>query len=179
MNLQQPLPREIWIFDTSSLISIKQDYFADMEDILSRLEERMPELTIGFPPRVVEELTGKKFVKEIDRLGEWAKEAQRNILRKYFIPEDVYVKKVLRVAPTLLDRAKIASGKKEADHYVLAIALQLIEAGNDVTVVTEEFKDFGKSKKRPQGKTSMKTAGEQLGVPTVNLREFLEEQGWL
>jgi len=60
--------------------------------------------------------------------------------------------------------------KEEADHHILAAALELRDNGYKAIVITEETVD------RPPRKMSMKTAGERLGITIISMQEFLEQQ---
>ncbi len=59
--------------------------------------------------------------------------------------------------------------KEDADPYVLALALQLVEQGNDVCVVTEDRVD--------RNRIAVTTACDRLGVAHCSVREFLGSLG--
>lgn len=55
--------------------------------------------------------------------------------------------------------------KEDADPYVLALALQLLEEGHDVCVVTEDRVD--------RNRIAVTNACTRLGLPHCSVRDFL------
>lgn len=166
---------EIWVFDTSSIIELKVIFTEDIEDILAKLEVLVAEERLGFPVQVRMELE-----RRIDALTEWATRIDRDFLGGGFTPADHLVAEVKAKAKNVVDMAKpLDEQEVEADPFILAMALQLQRGGHNVTVVTEENREYGPSLTRPEGKISLKTAGGLLGIRIVKVRQFLEEQGWL
>lgn len=165
---------EIWIFDTSSIIELKEIFPDDLDGILAKLDVLVAEGRLGFPAQVRMELE-----RGVDALAEWAVKVDRGFLGGRFAPTAQTVAEVRAKVGNVVDMAKLLEEREvEADPFILAVALQLQRGGLDVTVVTEETREYGRSPTRPEGKISMKTAGERLGIRIVKVREFLEGQGW-
>lgn len=80
-------------------------------------------------------------------------------------PSPERVRSVLSVFPRLVDPD---SEREDADPYVVALALELKNAGQDVAVVTHDVTDH------PPLKTSVKTACDHFGLAVIDLEEFRE-----
>ena len=78
-------------------------------------------------------------------------------------PSPERVRSVLSVFPRLIDPD---SEREDADPYVVALALELEDAGQDVVVVTHDVTD------RPPLKTSVKTACDHFGIEVMDLNQF-------
>ena len=78
-------------------------------------------------------------------------------------PSPERVRRVLSTFPRLVDPDR---EREDADPYVVALALELKVAGQDVVVVTHDVKD------RPPLKTSVKTACDHFGLAVIDLEEF-------
>ena len=78
-------------------------------------------------------------------------------------PSPERVRSVLSVFPRLVDPDK---EREDADPYVVALALELKDAGHDVVVVTHDVTD------RAPVDTSIKTACDHFGIEVMDLEEF-------
>lgn len=77
------------------------------------------------------------------------------------------MRRVMAVAGDVVDHRK--EKPHVADPWVLAMALELYEAGREVMVVTDDRKDRG-------SKVGMTTAASRLGLRTCRLFVFLREE---
>ncbi len=80
-------------------------------------------------------------------------------------PSPACVRHVLSVFPQLVDPDR---EREDADPYVVALALELKDAGQDVVVVTHDVKD------RLPRKQSIKSACDHFGLAVIRLKEFRE-----
>ena len=76
---------------------------------------------------------------------------------------------VARVARGFMDKTQ---GADEADPWVVALALSLVEQGKRVTVITEDRRDR-------LNKTSIQSVCGLLGIPGISIVAFLQHNGYL
>ena len=154
-----------WVFDTSSLIAVRS-LFSRVERaaVMSALAIPVAEGRLVFPREVVAEL--ERYDGADTPALDWARLHQGVATASQ--PSFTSVRDVLAQVPEVLDPDK--EGVEEADTYVLAMALELLNIGTDVRVVTEEFKTT--TKKMPLG-----SAAGFLRIPSVSLKTMLKFEG--
>lgn len=121
-----------------------------------------------FPKRVVGELEewANPTASAPDLPLDWAQTHENQAARFEYSLD--YLKHVLAEVPDVIDPDK--SGKDEADPHVLALAVYLRDENYQVTVVSEERKDYA-------NKLSIDTACGLLGFPCVPLKAYLRQMG--
>jgi rRNA maturation endonuclease Nob1 len=153
---------QVLIFDTSSLINSKakvrpSDQWWFFDALLARLRDGR--IVVPFH-------TQKELQREYpDMPGAWAASTYKEGRHPYD-PDDDWVVKVMERVPDVIE---IDSPMDKADPYVLALALQLREAGFDVVVVTDDYVD------RPS-KMSLVSACRAFKVDSIDFDKALD---WL
>lgn len=156
------MPGPTWVFDTSALIAIKSKLsLTDRVVAFAAMGHLVGEGRLKFPRQVLVELSPHK-----DQAQAWVK--IHSPAASEGEPTLFEVRAVLKAVPDILDPAK-DSGEDEADPYVLAMALKLIDSGVAARVVTEESRDY-------PTKLSLNTAAGILGIPSVPLKGFLRAE---
>jgi hypothetical protein len=141
MLAEAPRIGRIFVIDTSSVIHVRrllsQAKRPELDMVYRRLGDLVNDGRLVFPQQVYEEL--KRGNESAGSMDDPAFERVR-ANREKGVP-DIHLfevtRRVLEVAPTLLDKDKV-SPVDEADPYVVALALALVESGNAVTVITED-----------------------------------------
>lgn len=161
-----PGPHEIFVVDTSSLLSVRETYGREAEkELFSGLSDLVAKGALVYPPQVLHELElGSESATNPDPPVLWARTHQAKATIK---PALDRVKETLGKVPDVIDPD---AKHEQADPYILTLAVQLKEEGYDVVVVTEDRRD------KP-AKTSLATACGVLKIPTVPLRAFLRSEG--
>lgn len=118
---------------------------------------------IALPGQVIKEITATAHP---DLPGAWAP-GVRALLQHPLIPDEQFLGRVTEVAGEVVDLNK---PHKDADTYVLAIALQLQTDGWAVCIVTEDIVGRGR-------RLSIAAACRRLGLAWIPTREFLERCG--
>lgn len=154
----------VWVLDSSFLIESKAVISILHQWEAFKLLEKMVETgRIAFPSQVVNEITATAHP---DLPGAWAP-GVRARLQHPQSPEDQYLGHVTEVAGGVVDLTK---PHKDADSYVLALALQLQTEGWSVCIVTEDIVGRRRS-------LSIAAASRRLELAWVQTRGFLEECG--
>ena len=154
----------IWVIDTSSIIEVRRVVPGpEQPGCLRKLGALVEADRLVFPREVLAELERGCEGKEPDARYLWARQHQEQGCRLGTDYERLT--KVLERVATVLDTEK-TSGAEEADPYVLAMALGIVEAGGAATVVTQEKNDKPK-------KMSLSTACGLWGIPSVPLLPWL------
>jgi Domain of unknown function (DUF4411) len=153
--------RLIRLLDTSSIIDIKKQVPVDKQwDLFRRLEDLVDAGEIAMPRQVIREVVE---VAHPDAPGVWARGMQRRLQHPLDVDYE-YVKEVMRVAPNLVE----ANQQKDvADPYVVALALQLRAAGEQVEIVTDDVNDHLPIK------IALATACDRCKLPHITCAEFL------
>lgn len=185
MTEQRLWEEKIWIIDTSSIfevnrvntLSLGED---DKKRVYRELEKLIAQGVLGFPEQVKVEASDQGYD---DTPARWTRKMHKAHLKtgpgkSRFNPSNKYLAEVMSRVGNVVDTRK-EDPDKEADPYILAVALELRASGLDAIIISQETNRVNPRDGLPAGKISIKEAGALLGIPTVNLREFLEEQGWL
>ena len=164
---------EAWVIDTSSVIAVTEGLIPrpQMPRVYARLGALVEKGSLFFPRQVYDELDrySNPNATQPDLPYEWARQHLEQATR---LGTDYgLVKMVLAAVPDVLDKDK-ARGVEEADPYVLALALQLVDSGHSTRIITQERHD------RPD-RMSMTTAGGILNIPCIPLDAFLRLMGIL
>lgn len=156
-----------WVIDTSSIICIQGFPKAVRPTIWAALARLAESDQLFFPAQVLEELERN----EPDEALEWARRVARQA-QPMLPPEDLLVlaKSVLARLPKLIDPLKLSSGRDEADPYVVATGLYRRQLGDDVTIVTDDYRPLPR-------KTSLSDAAGVFGLPSVTIGVFLSTEG--
>lgn len=158
----------IWVIDTSSIAEVRRSIEnSKKEMVFGRMGTLVKEGRLIFPVQVVDELERGTDAQSPDRQYEWAKEHEDKATER--APSFEKLREILATVPTVLDPDK-DTGVEEADPYILAMAVVLLEEGKDARMVTEETRDVAR-------KMSLRTAAGLLGVPAVPLKAFLQFEG--
>jgi rRNA maturation endonuclease Nob1 len=153
----------VWVLDTSALVEAKAALsVADQWQTFKRLEDMVGAGTVAMPRLVIREISE---ITHPDLPGAWAP-GVRDIQQHPLDPEWESVQRVMAEAGNVVDPNKT---KEDADPYVLALALQLLEQGHDVCVVTEDRVD--------RNRIAVTTACDRLGVSHCSVRDFLAGLG--
>lgn len=154
---------DIWVLDASSIIQVKIDVpKKDQWEVLKGLERMVEEGQVAFPREVAREV---KAYAHPDAPGVWVHGVEDKI-RVSVDPEIDVLRDVLSVASDVVDPDKQFDG----DPYVLAMAKELMDAGRQVAIVTEDVND------RPS-RIAMTTACARIGIPFERLLPFLSLVG--
>lgn len=166
-------PGVIYVMDTSGLLDLKRDLSqentAEKERVWNAVRERMDRGNVVFPPHVLWELKRQHHQMEKQ---DWPYETVAAANSDKAMPlSDLdmisEVKRVLASCSAVLD-AKKASGADEADPWVVAMALKLVEDGERVVVVCDDRKDT-------VVKMSLRTACGIHGIGTISARAFAHQ----
>jgi hypothetical protein len=154
-----------WVVDTSSFIIIRTLFpRPSQQTVMDGLARLVAEGRLVFPNEVVVEL--ERYQGRDTPALVWVKKHDSIASRQQ--PSFQTVRDVLAGVPEVIDPDK--EGVEEADPYVLAMALELLNAGTDVRVVTEEFKTT--NAKMPLG-----SAAGFLRIPSVSIKTMLKFEG--
>lgn len=169
---QLPLPgfeeaahakKEIYIMDTSSIISIKEKFSQeDQRRIFQKLGQFALQGTIKCPPQVLMEL--KSYEGPEDEPLKWIKNFKSELIVN---DPSLYekAKEILKRFPSLVDPRK---SREQADPYVIALAEILREKSNKVIIVSEDIR----SRKK---KISIHDVCRNLNIPCIQIEEFLSK----
>lgn len=126
----------VWLTDSSALISIKTAVPASKQwTLFRRLEALVEAGALAFPRHVRLEM---QFLIHPDAPGVWA-DGVFPAIKHPVDPDLSYVRRVMSSpAKAVVDPNKT---REDADPYIIAQALQLMDAGHDVCVVTEDHID--------------------------------------
>lgn len=156
-------PERVWILDTPALVEAKSALsVADQWQTFKLLEDMVRAGTVTMPRLVIREISE---IAHPDLPGAWAP-GVRDIQQHPLDPQWEHVQRVMAEAGDVVDPNK---PKEDADPYVLALALQLIEQGHDVCVVTEDRVD--------RNRIAVTTACDRLGIANSSVRDFLGSLG--
>jgi len=151
-----------WVVDTSSLIIVRSLFSrGEQRTAMNGLTALLRATRLVFPREVVGELA--RYAGSENLALAWAKAHQGLVSVKQ--PSFQAVKAVLDQVPEVIDADK--EGVEEADAYVLAMAVELLDAGTDVRVVTEEFKTT-------VAKMPLSSAAGFLRIPSVSIKTMLK-----
>ncbi len=162
----------IWIIDTSSVIEIRRQLPADAtRAACEELDAMVYRGVLTFPPQVLEELeriteavTKKRGA---DTPFEWAKRNEQRATRYGRVYDRA--REVLARVPNLIDPDKVSiGGVDDADPYVIATALAVLDEGNIPRILTEDFNTT-------PHKTALADAAGLFHVPCVRFRTFLRD----
>jgi len=160
-----PEVERVWVLDTSAIVDFKALIaLPDQWEAFKALEGSVTAGEIAMPRQVLAE-AGE--LTHPDLPGTWAS----GIRGQLQYPLDVayeHVQRVMEAAGDVVDSSKTS---EDADPYVVALALQLRDAGLDAVVVTSDVVD------RLPIKIAMTTACDRLGIPHATPREFLTASG--
>jgi hypothetical protein len=148
----------IWVIDTSAIVKIKTVVpQAQQWKLLKLLESMVEDGHLTFPKQVRDETDD---LDHPDAPGVWAVGVFVSIMQPAE-PDYIYVQQVMSSeAGKVVDPDKT---KEDADPYIIALALQLIGAGHNVCVVTNDQK--------PQpGRISLSAACDALSVSWTHCR---------
>lgn len=152
-------PERVWILDTSALVEAESALsVADQWQTFKLLEDMVRVGTVAMPRLVIREISR---IAHPDLPGAWAS-GVRAIQQHPLDPEWEHVQRVMAEAGDVVDPNKT---KDDADPYVLALALQLVQHGHDVCVVTEDRVD--------RNRIAVTTACDHLGIAHCSVRDFL------
>jgi hypothetical protein len=155
----------VWVLDTSAIVDFKSLIaLSDQWDAFKGLEERVIAGEIAMPRQV---LNGGAELTHPDLPGTWATGIRGQLQH----PLDVHFDQIQRVMAEAGEVTDPNKTTEDADPYVVALALQLREAGLDAIVVTSAAVD------RLPLKIAMTTACNRLGVPHASPRDFLIAAG--
>lgn len=166
-------PGVIYVMDTSGLLDLKRDLSQEpkeeKERVWKAVRERMDRGNVVFPVHVLWELKRHHHETEKD---DWPYETVAAADPDKAMPfSDMdmtsEVRRVLASCSAVLD-AKKASGADEADPWVVAMALKLVEDGERVVVVSDDRKDT-------VVKMSLRTACGIHGIGTISARAFAHQ----
>lgn len=153
----------VWVLDTSALVEAKAALsVADQWQTFKQLEDMVRAGAVAMARLVIREISE---IAHPDLPGAWAP-GVRDIQQHPLDPEWEHVQRVMAEAGDVVDPNKT---KEDADPYVLALALQLLEQGHDVCVVTEDRVD--------RNRIAVTTACDRLGVSHCSVRDFLTGLG--
>lgn len=156
-------PERVWILDTSALVEAKAALsVADQWQTFKLLEDMVRAGTVAMPRLVIREISE---IAHPDLPGAWAP-GVRDIQQHPLDPGWEHVQRVMAEAGDVVDPNKT---KEDADPYVLALALQLLDQGKEVCVVTEDRVD--------RNRIAVTTACDRLGLPHCSVRDFLSGLG--
>lgn len=156
---------EVWVLDTSALVDFKALIsVSDQWITFKELEQLVASGAIAMPRQVVNEASE---LAHPDLPGAWAP-GMRSALQHPLDPDYRFVQHVMSAAGDVVDSTKM---KEEADPYVLALALQLLDEGHDPCVVTSDEVDHLPIR------IALTTACDRLGIRHSTPREFLESIG--
>lgn len=148
--------------DTSSIIAVRFSFFRpEQASVMNGLAALVTDGRVLFPREVIGEL--ERYADRENPALVWAKMHQEPACQMQPALESVGA--VLVQVPEALDVDK--EGVEEADVYVLAMALELLNKDIDVRVVTEEFKTMG-------SKMNLGSAAGFLRIPSVSLKTLVK-----
>jgi rRNA maturation endonuclease Nob1 len=156
--------RRLYVIDTSSVIAIRQEIMAQAKGpqvaaVHDGLAAMVESGEILLPEQVIAELKRG----QADVALQWALKVAKHAVP--IIELALTVRDVVRDIPYLVD-ATSTSSTDDADPWVVGLALLRSRQGEDVTVLTEEYRD------RPD-RTTVSSACGMLRIPTMTVRAFL------
>ena len=157
---------DIWVFDTSSLINVKELINPNKrQDVLDALAGLCEEGRVLFPKEVVDELENGAKPGRPDLPLSWAKANRRLACRLGPCYQQLAIVMNDPVAQLTPDPDQ-TKGADDADPHVLATALMVASLDGNPVVVTQESR-----KALPQ--VPLNVAAGSLGLPSVNLYAVL------
>ena len=152
----------VCVLDTSALVDFKSLIpVSEQWSAFKTMEQMVLDGSIAMPRQV---LTEASEVAHPDMPGAWAAGQRKLLVHPLDAAVDPYVKHVMSVAGDVVEAGKDA---EEADPYVVALALEIANAGYEVCVVTSDRVDHG------QIKIALATACDRLGVKVSSPPDFL------
>ena len=153
-------PEHIWVLDTSALVQFKTIIkINDQWNSFKRFEELVISGSLRMPKQVVKEATN---VIHPDVPGAWAA-GMRKKIKPPLEPEESIVSYIMREVGNVVDSER---EEDDADPYVIALAKQLQDDGNKVSVVSNECVDY-------DPRISIETACGILNIPHIRPKQFL------
>ena len=161
--IEPEVPDLVVVIDTSTIIQIKFDVpTSEQWRIFNRMMDLVRDGRLTFPSQVRREVAQEKFP---DVPGAWTVEAARE--RQHPDPTDETMADLLPFVEQLVDpNAEVAN--EPADPYVVTQAWELLDAGYDVAVATDDVKD------RLPLKIALATACNSLGITVWNCDTFVD-----
>ncbi|KLO33086.1 DUF4411 family protein [Mycobacterium haemophilum] len=150
----------LYSFDTSAILNGRRDLFRPI--VFRTLWSLIEDAIAAGQIRSVDEVQ-RELARRDDDAKQWAN-AQTNLFCPLDLPIQQSAPQILRLHPSLVKQGGRRSG---ADPFVIALAMV-----NSGTVVTEENATGNMTKPHIPD-----ICGE-LGVPCLNLMEYIEAQGW-
>jgi hypothetical protein len=155
----------IWILDTSALIDFKKIIgVSDQWHAFKTLEALVSDGSVAMPRQVIKEVSG---IAHPDLPGAWAPGVRRSLRYPTDVPYE-YLQRVMMVAGEVVDATKT---DEDADPYVLAMALWLVDQGAEPVVVTTDQVD------RLPIRIALATACQRLNIRCVDAGGFLTAVG--
>lgn len=160
----------VYVIDTSSIIEIRRQFSqlgrADLKSVYEKIDPLVTAGKLQFPLQVYQELEfGRTNLKGLDDVPfEWIDQHRHMAIPDVKLFE--YVRKVLAIAPNLVDADKV-QGADEADPWVVGLELSLLQQGNRVAVITEDRRDR-------LNKMSIQSACGLLNIPAISMVAFLQ-----
>lgn len=154
----------VWLLDSSAMTEIKTKVRGAAQwKLFRRLEDLVETGNIAFPKQIKVEVTD---IAHPDAPGVWA-DGVWPAMKHPQEPEPVYLAKVMSSpAAAVVDPNKT---REDGDPYLIALALQLIDEGHDVCVVTND------TRTNPT-RISLAAACDHVDVPWCDLDEFLSSR---
>ncbi len=157
---------KVWILDTSGLVDFKKLIRVDDQwAAFKQFEQLANDGGLAMPRHVITETSE---IDHPDMPGAWAAGMRRQLQHPLDPAVDPWLLKVMAETAAVVDQSKET---EEADPYVVALALQLADAGCCVAVVTSDVVD------RMPIKIALATACAHFAIDVVSPRDFLIEQG--
>lgn len=155
-------PDLVVVIDSSTIIELKlvlpsEDQWTVFAEMLDLVQDGR----LVFPRQVARELASEKHP---DGPGIWCGEAAKHV--KHPNPSDATMVELLEWIADLVE-VDAEPEREPADPYIAAMAWELLEAGYDVAVATEDQVD------RLPVKIALTTACERLGITWWDLDTFL------
>lgn len=154
---------QVWLLDASALIRIKHVVPGNQQwALFKKLEQLVESAELAFPRQIKVEVTEMAHP---DAPGVWA-DGVFPAMRHPAEPNPSFVRLVMSSpAAKVVDPNKT---REDGDPYLIALALQLMDAGHPVCVVTDDLKD------NPT-RIALSVACDHVSVPWCPLEDFLTD----
>ncbi|QYG94372.1 DUF4411 family protein (plasmid) [Iamia sp. SCSIO 61187] len=153
---------KVHVLDSSTIVNLKSEIPVGKQwEFFKRLEAKVDAGEVAIAKSVIREVSD---VQHPDMPGAWARGMQDR-MQHPLEPDPASVAAVMAKAPEVVDQS---SDREEADPEVIGLALDMIAAGHDVVVVTDDAVD------RMPIKIAMTTACGRCGVQCMSTTEFLD-----
>lgn len=164
----------VWVVDSSAAINLRELPPASALETVNRLIQATRDGLIAFPEQVYREVSQVRYA---DLANAYVGRAWEELVHPKVVDYEILHEVLNDPIGSLLVPPE-TTNIHHADAYVVALAVQLDRASYDVAVVCDE----GRDRRGEHGdliEVSIPTGCDAFDIPVIDLRGFLEAEGYL